>query len=63
MSCKNCKWYQVRNTKDRPLFCCKCELNYAWNEFYLELPGYKLLIKISDYITIGIEKIRTLINK
>lgn len=51
MSCKNCEWYQFKNTKDRPLFCCKCELNYAWNEFYPKLPGYKLLIKILDCIT------------
>lgn len=51
MSCKNCEWYQFKNTKDRPLFWCKCKFNYAWNEFYPKLPGYKLLIKILDCIT------------
>ncbi len=30
--CKNCEWNEFKNSRDRPLYCCSCELSYHYNE-------------------------------
>ena len=35
--CNDCDFLILKNTKDRPLFCSKCELNYHWRNFKSEL--------------------------
>ena len=53
MNCKNCEWYKFKDTKDRLLCCCSCELNFHLKELLdslkiMEIPKYvmNLFIKI-----------------
>lgn len=57
MNCKDCEYYIFKNTKDRPLCCCGCELSTAWNKLVPDLPGYNLAIKVLDWLNVVIGKI------
>lgn len=60
--CKICEFRALKGNRDRPLFCCSCELRYLWNKMLLEIPGYRVLIKILDWMTRVLEKIATKIS-
>lgn len=51
MDCKNCEYYFLKDAKNRPIFCCKCEINYHWKLLIPEIPLYHLLVKTLDRLT------------
>lgn len=51
MNCKECDYYFLKNTKDRPIFCCRCEISYHWRKMIPDLPLYTLLAKVLDRLT------------
>lgn len=51
MNCEDCNYSFLKDTKERPVCCCKCEINYHWKQLIPDLPLYHLLIKTLDKLT------------
>ena len=51
MNCKDCDYYFLKDTKDRLVYCCRCEINHYWRQLIADLPLYRLLAKTLDRLT------------
>ena len=51
MDCKDCEYYFLKDAKDRPIFCCKCEVSYHWKQLIPDLLLYHLLIRTLDVMS------------
>lgn len=60
--CNDCWMKEIKDTKDRPMSCASCELNYHWSKL-IEALADLLLIKIPKRITEGITKVINKISK